>query len=81
MPLASPRDLPNPGIEPMSPALADEFITTEPIEKPGMLMKAPRKTPGSHNFRHHFDVCWGVGDPSAICILPGSVGLMGRQQK
>ena len=81
MPLASPRDLPNPGIEPMSPALADEFVTTEPIEKPGMLMKAPRKTPGSHNFHHHFDVCWGVGDQSAICILPGSVGLTGRQQK
>ena len=32
-----PGDLPNPGIEPMSPAspaLAGEFFTTEPPEKP-----------------------------------------------
>ena len=30
----SPRDLPNPGIEPMSPALAGRFFTTEPPGKP-----------------------------------------------
>ena len=29
----SPGDLPHPGIEPMSPALAGEFITTEPSGK------------------------------------------------
>ena len=29
-----PGDLPNPGIEPMSPALAGGFFTTEPPEKP-----------------------------------------------
>jgi len=27
-------DLPKPGIEPMSPALAGKFFTTEPPEKP-----------------------------------------------
>ena len=37
LPFPSPRDLPNPGIEPMSPALADDrFFTTEP---PGKLME------------------------------------------
>ena len=30
----SPGDLSNPGIEPMSPALAGEFFTTEPPGKP-----------------------------------------------
>ena len=30
----SPRDLPNPGIEPLSPVLAGRFFTTEPPEKP-----------------------------------------------
>ena len=30
----SPGDLPNPGIKPESPALADRFFTTEPLGKP-----------------------------------------------
>ena len=30
----SPGHLPNPGVEPMSPALADGFFTTEPPGKP-----------------------------------------------
>ena len=29
------RDLPDPGLEPVSPALAGEFFTTEPPGKPG----------------------------------------------
>ena len=33
LPFLSPGDLPNPGIEPESPALADGFFTTEPPEK------------------------------------------------
>ena len=32
--LLSPGDLPDPGIEPMSPALAGGFFTTEPPRKP-----------------------------------------------
>ena len=34
LPFASPVDLPDPGIEPMSPALAGRFFTTEPPGKP-----------------------------------------------
>ena len=34
LPFPSPGDLPNPGIEPTSPALAGGFLTTEPPEKP-----------------------------------------------
>ena len=34
MPFLSPGDLPDPGIEPESPALAGGFITTEPPGKP-----------------------------------------------
>jgi len=31
----SPEDLPDPGMEPVSSALAGGFFTTEPPEKPG----------------------------------------------
>ena len=34
LPFPSPGDLPNPGIEPMSPALAGGFFTSEPPGKP-----------------------------------------------
>ena len=34
MPSPSPGDLPNPGIEPVSPTLAGTFFTTEPLGKP-----------------------------------------------
>ena len=34
LPFPSPGDLPNPGIEPMYPALAGGFFTTEPPGKP-----------------------------------------------
>ena len=34
LPFASPEDLPDPGIELTSPALAGEFFTTEPPGKP-----------------------------------------------
>ena len=37
VPFPSPGDLPDPGSEPMSPALAGGFFTTEP---PGKLFKA-----------------------------------------
>ena len=34
LPFPSPRDLPDPGIEPVSPALAGGFFATEPPGKP-----------------------------------------------
>ena len=34
VPLPSPGDLPDPGIEPVSPALASGFFTSEPLGKP-----------------------------------------------
>ena len=34
LPFSSPGDLPNPGIELLSPALAGTFFTTEPLGKP-----------------------------------------------
>ena len=36
MPFSPPGDLPDPGIEPKSPALAGGFFTTEPPEKPNL---------------------------------------------
>ena len=34
LPFAPPGDLPNPGIEPVSPALTGGFFTTEPLGMP-----------------------------------------------
>ena len=34
LPFPSPGDLPDPGIEPVSPALVDRFFTTEPPGTP-----------------------------------------------
>ena len=34
LPCSPPGDLPDPGIEPVSPALAGRFFTTEPPRKP-----------------------------------------------
>ena len=34
LPFPSPGDFPDPGIEPLSPALAGRFFTTEPPGKP-----------------------------------------------
>ena len=47
-PLPSPRDLPNPGIEPGSPALQAESLTTEPPGKPfeGMWKDIPNTYSG-----------------------------------
>ena len=37
LPFPSPGDIPDPGIEPVSPALADGFFTTEPPGKPRVI--------------------------------------------
>ena len=41
MPFPSPGDLPDPGIEPGSPALAGGFFTTEPTGKSGRDLLLP----------------------------------------
>ena len=46
LPFLLPRDFPNPGIEPVSPALAGSFFTTEP---PGTALLS--STTGSLNHR------------------------------
>ena len=42
-PYPSPGDLPNPGIEPRSPALAGRFLTTVPLGKPLLFILKMRK--------------------------------------
>ena len=55
LPFPSPGDLPNPEIEPVSPALGDVFLTTELLGKlcfkPSHLLKASFQRPFS----------WGLG--------------------
>ena len=38
LPFPSPEELPNSGVKPASPSLADRFFTTEPPGKPLILM-------------------------------------------
>ena len=47
LPFPSPGDLPNPGIKPISPALAGKFFTTEPPGKPLLLVPKFPGTPKS----------------------------------
>ena len=42
LPFPSPGDLSHPGIEPVSPALAGRFFTTEPPGKPSSTTLVPR---------------------------------------
>ena len=51
LPFPSPGDLPNPGTEPLSPALAGEFFTSEPPGKLSDLL-------GGLNLRHRFEFPW-----------------------
>ena len=46
LPFPSPGDLPNPGIEPMSPALAGIFFTTETPGKPAKVRGSQQKPRG-----------------------------------
>ena len=48
LPFLSPRDLPHPGIESESPALAGEFFTAEPL---GKYVKIKTKTENNQCFR------------------------------
>ena len=48
LPFPSPGDLPDPGIEPASPALAGGFFTTEP---PGKPLGQPHSLPKEHDLR------------------------------
>ena len=47
-----PRDLPNPGIQSASPALADEFFTTEPHGKPKRNLYRESKEGGNSFWVH-----------------------------
>ena len=50
LPFPSPGDLPDPGIEPMSPAFAGRFFTTEPPAKPIPFLFPYNKVPFSSQF-------------------------------
>ena len=53
LPFPSPRDLPDPGIEPVSAALADRFFTAEPPKKPPSIFTALKTlSPPVHSSFH-----------------------------
>ena len=68
LPFPSPGDLPDLGIEPASPVLADGFFTTEPAGKPS---KAGGTTRGKRSKRVSIRVLACVGVEA--CISGGAV--------
>ena len=74
MPLPSPADLPDPGIEPVSPAspaLAGGFFTTEPLGRPNVSYPEPPILVYSHLLSLS-SVClsfWAPCDPSMTSVL------------
>ena len=46
LPIPSPGDLPDPGIEPRSPALQADALISEPPEKPYYICESVKKTTG-----------------------------------
>ena len=78
-PFPSPGDLPDPGIKPMSPALAGRFFTTEPPGNPGLLF--PEDVDKSDLVPLTFSICLpvssspvdGIGGFLALCLLVGLI--------
>ena len=59
-PFPSPRDLPDPGIEPASPALAGRFFTTElpgPLMSTTYFQRQNGKSPHFVTKKVYFDFC------------------------
>ena len=77
MPFPTPEDLPDPGIEHVSPALAGGFFTTEPPGKPLLnrqhhsnAAEAVSLSPSIFSF-----VSWGKGIPSYLYFSGLSIQL------
>ena len=58
LPFPSPGDLPDPGIEPASPAFAGRFFTTEP---PGKANKFGRNTQNTHSHQLSTNYLYAAG--------------------
>ena len=63
LPFPSPGDLPDPGIEPMSPALQTDYLPSEPPGKP--CSKLP-----DHSNTDMTPVCWVSNLPTALPTDP-----------
>ena len=64
-PFPSPGDLPNPGIEPRSPALRADSFPAEPQGKPEFVIKAGHQN--IHKFGNSLAVQWLVQSVHSHC--------------
>ena len=67
LPFPPPEDLPDPGIEPESPALAGKFFTTEPPGKPLLT--------GTHSHLKHSPFSFSPHPSYVICYVSICVGI------
>ena len=58
LPFPPPGDLRNPGIVPMSPALADRFFTTEPPGRPDNIYRSQKYIYMSEKLHMHSPQCF-----------------------
>ena len=81
LPFLSPRGLPNPGMEPESPALTGRFFTTEPPGKPECGHRTWEISP-SHWFwdctERRQGMAWGAGSVSLDELSKKSSSQMGE---
>ena len=80
LPFSSPGDLPKPGIEPMSPALAGGFFTTEPQGKPRVLYSCRQNCIGKVVFcvENVLHLTTGRFVPWETCGMCVSVGFQNK---
>ena len=78
LPFPSPGDLPDPGIEPRSPALAGRFFTAETPGKPHIaqcsLFHCPTPSPCPHDILSSLEAVVSFSPtPSRVCFFSGAV--------
>ena len=72
LPFPSPEDLPDPGIELMSPELAGRFSATEPPKKPYLLTPNSKLMPppvSCSNYKFNFYICESI----SVLLISSSV--------
>ena len=82
LPVPFPGDLPNPGIKPMSPALASRFFTTEPPGKSSEMETTLKRSPSNpFPYRQEHRGPERAGDLTKADSLPANTGKISAQFK
>ena len=73
LPFPSPGDLPDPGIEPMSPALQADALPSEPPGKPKYILSTQNKTSRKLKYETIITGNWEGKDENKLLSIPYTV--------